>query len=68
MIAFIALIYASFYFVVFGKGLVKKSPRNISIFVAAGVVVPHGIDRPPVLFGHHPLDALDRRTQRETKH
>jgi multidrug resistance efflux pump len=39
MIAFITLIYASFYFLVFGKGLVKKSARNISIFVGVGVVL-----------------------------
>lgn len=39
MIAFISLIYASFYFLVFGKGLVKKSARNMSIFVAVGVVL-----------------------------
>lgn len=39
MIAFIALIYASFYFLVFGKGMVKKSARNMSIFVGVGVVL-----------------------------
>jgi RND family efflux transporter MFP subunit len=39
MIAFISLIYASFYFLVFGKGIVKTSPRNMSIFVAVGVVL-----------------------------
>ncbi len=39
MIAFITLIYASFYFVVFGKGIVSKSPRNISVFVGVGVVL-----------------------------
>ena len=39
MIAFLILIYASFYFLVFGKGLVKKNARNISIFVGVGVVV-----------------------------
>ncbi len=38
MIAFISLIYASFYFLVFGK-IVKKSPRNMSIFVGVGVVL-----------------------------
>ena len=38
MIAFITLIYASFYFVVFGK-FVEKSPRNMSIFVGVGVVL-----------------------------
>ena len=36
MIAFISLIYASFYFLVFGKGIVKKSARNMSIFVGVG--------------------------------
>ncbi len=39
MIAFISLIYASFYFLVFGKGIVKKSARNMSIFVGVGVVL-----------------------------
>ena len=39
MIAFISLIYGSFYFLVFGKGLVEKSARNMSIFVAVGVVL-----------------------------
>ncbi len=39
MIAFIALIYASFYFLVFGKGIVKKNARNMSIFVSVGVVL-----------------------------
>ena len=39
MITFISLIYASFYFLVFGKGLVKKNSRNISIFVGVGVVL-----------------------------
>ena len=39
MIAFISLIYASFYFIVFGKGLVKITPRNLSIFVGFGVVL-----------------------------
>jgi RND family efflux transporter MFP subunit len=39
MIAFISLIYASFYFLVFGKGLIKKSARNMSIFVGIGVVL-----------------------------
>ena len=39
MITFISLIYASFYFLVFGKGLVKKNGRNISIFVGVGVVL-----------------------------
>lgn len=39
MIAFISLIYASFYFLVFGKGLIKKTARNISIFVGVGVVL-----------------------------
>jgi RND family efflux transporter MFP subunit len=38
MIAFICLIYASFYFVVFGK-LVEKNARNMSIFVGFGVVL-----------------------------
>ncbi len=39
MIAFISLIYASFYFLVFGKGIVKKSARNMSIFVGIGIVL-----------------------------
>jgi len=39
MIAFLSLIYGSFYFLVFGKGWVNKSPRNLSIFVAVGVVL-----------------------------
>jgi multidrug resistance efflux pump len=39
MIAFISLIYASFYFLVFGKGWVEKSARNISVFVGVGVVL-----------------------------
>ena len=39
MIAFITLIYASFYFLVFGKGIVKKNARNMSIFVSVGVVL-----------------------------
>lgn len=39
MIAFISLIYASFYFLVFGKGIVKKNARNVSIFVGVGVVL-----------------------------
>ena len=39
MIAFISLIYGSFYFLVFGKGLVKKSARNMSIFVGVGIVL-----------------------------
>jgi len=39
MIAFISLIYASFYFIVFGKGWVEKSARNISIFTGTGVVL-----------------------------
>ena len=39
MIAFISLIYASFYFLVFGKGWIQKSARNISIFVGIGVVM-----------------------------
>ena len=39
MITFISLVYASFYFLVFGKGLVKKNARNISIFVGVGVVL-----------------------------
>ena len=38
MIALFAIGYASFYFLFFGKGWVKKSPRNIAIFVAVGVV------------------------------
>ena len=39
MIAFISIIYGSFYFLVFGKGIVKKSARNVSIFVGIGVVL-----------------------------
>ncbi len=39
MIAFITLVYSSFYFLVFGKGLVKKSARNVSIFAGVGVVL-----------------------------
>ena len=39
MIAFISLIYASFYFLVFGKGLIKTNARNVSIFVGVGVVL-----------------------------
>ena len=39
MIAFISLIYASFYFIVFGKGWIEKSARNISIFTGTGVVL-----------------------------
>ena len=39
MIAFLSLIYGSFYFLVFGKGWVEKSARNVSIFVAVGVVL-----------------------------
>jgi RND family efflux transporter MFP subunit len=39
MIAFISLIYASFYFLVFGKGIVKSSARNMSIFVGVGIVL-----------------------------
>ena len=39
MITFISLIYGSFYFLVFGKGLVKKNGRNVSIFVGVGVVL-----------------------------
>lgn len=38
MIAFISLIYASFYFLVFGK-LIKKSARNLSIFTGIGIVL-----------------------------
>ena len=39
MIAFISLCYASFYFLVFGKGWIKKTARNVSIFVGVGVVL-----------------------------
>ena len=40
MIAFISLIYASFYIVFFDKLKVfKKSARNISIFVGIGMVL-----------------------------
>ena len=39
MIAFISMIYASFYFVVFGRGWIKKSARNISVFTGIGVVM-----------------------------
>ena len=42
MIAFISLIYASFYFLVFGK-FVEKNGRNMSIFVGIGVVLIGGI-------------------------
>jgi len=38
MIALFAIGYASFYFLFFGKGWVKTTPRNIAIFVAVGVV------------------------------
>ena len=44
MIAFISLIYASFYFLVFGKGLIKTNARNVSIFVGVGVVLV-GVNR-----------------------
>ena len=43
MIAFISLIYASFYFLVFGKGWVEKTARNLSIFVGIGVVMMSAI-------------------------
>jgi len=43
MIAFISMIYASFYFLIFGKGIVKSSARNMSIFVGIGVVLVGGI-------------------------
>lgn len=44
MIAFIVLVYASFYFLVFNKlGLLKKTPRNISVFAGVGVVLVAGI-------------------------
>ena len=39
MIAVLTLVYASFYFIFFGKGIVRKSARNISIFVGVGVVM-----------------------------
>ena len=39
MIAFISLIYASFYFLFFGKGWVEKTARNLSIFVGVGIVL-----------------------------
>lgn len=39
MIAFLILFYASFYYLVFGKGLVKTNARNVSIFVGVGVVL-----------------------------
>ncbi len=40
MIAFIILVYSSFYFLVFGKlGLLKKTPANISAFAGVGVAV-----------------------------
>ncbi len=39
MIAFLTLVYSSFYFLVFGKGLVQKNARNVSIFVGVGVVL-----------------------------
>ncbi len=38
MIAFISLIYGSFYFLVFGK-FVEKNARNMSIFVGVGIVL-----------------------------
>ena len=43
MIAFLSLVYGSFYFLVFGKGLVRKTPRNVSIFVGVGIVLIGGI-------------------------
>ncbi len=44
MIAFISLIYASFYFLFFDKlKIFAKSARNISIFVGVGVVLIGGI-------------------------
>lgn len=43
MIALFAIGYASFYFLFFGKGWVKTNPRNISIFVAVGIVFVGGI-------------------------
>ena len=40
MIAFITLIYASFYFLVFGKfKLLQKNTRNISVFIGVGVII-----------------------------
>lgn len=42
MIAFISLIYASFYFLIFGK-FVEKSARNMSIFVGVGIVLVSSI-------------------------
>lgn len=39
MIAFISLCYASLYFLLFGKGLIQKSARNVSIFVGVGIVL-----------------------------
>lgn len=39
MITFLTLVYSSFYFLVFGKGWVQKTPRNLSIFVGVGVVL-----------------------------
>ena len=39
MIAFLSLCYASLYFLLFGKGVIKKSPRNISVFIGVGVVL-----------------------------
>jgi len=38
MIVVLALIYASTYLIFFGKGLVRKSVRNISIFAGIGVI------------------------------
>lgn len=39
MIVILALIYGSFYFLVFGKGIVEKNARNISIFIGVGIVL-----------------------------
>lgn len=39
MILIISLVYASFYFVVFGRGWIAATTRNISIFVGTGFVI-----------------------------
>ena len=44
MITFISLIYASFYFLLFGKlKIFEKNTRNISVFAGVGVVLVGGI-------------------------
>lgn len=39
MILVISMVYASFYFVVFGRGWIEDTTRNISIFVGTGFVI-----------------------------